>query len=72
MVDLRALALATFLLATFLLAGCPDAGADCDYSLDDACITAENLAQCEDMSAQCPGQVAVMESCPLQFGCAVP
>ncbi len=61
------LALALLLLA---LGGCADPGEDCDYSLDDACITTENLTQCEEMSAQCPGQVTVMESCPLQFGCS--
>lgn len=39
------------------------------YSEGDACITSENLAQCEQMSAQCPGEMQVMESCPLQFAC---
>lgn len=39
------------------------------YALDDACMNEDNLAQCRAMAAQCPGQVQVMESCPLQFGC---
>ena len=45
-------------------------GEDCGDSLDDACITTENLAQCEEISPQGPGRVAVRESCPLQFGCS--
>ena len=56
--------------------GCPgpsgdedDASGDCSYTLDDPCMTADNLEQCEDASAQCPGMVMVMESCPLQFAC---
>ena len=39
------------------------------YSEGDACITAENLAQCERMAAECPGEMQVLESCPLQFAC---
>lgn len=43
--------------------------ADCDYDLADPCINEENLAQCQEMAAQCPGAVAVLESCPMQFSC---
>jgi len=39
------------------------------YNLGDACITEDNFAQCQAMSAQCPGEVVAMESCPLQFAC---
>ena len=39
------------------------------YSLGDACITEDNFAQCQEMEAQCPGEVVAMESCPLQFAC---
>lgn len=62
---------ALLLLSVLFALGCPSTSgsADCDYTLDDPCITADNLQQCEDMAAQCPGQVLVMESCPLQFGC---
>ena len=35
----------------------------------DACTTDENLAQCREMEARCPGQVMVRESCPVQFAC---
>ena len=58
------------LLVLLPLGACADPSADRDYAVGDACITAENLAQCEEMSAQCPGRVAVMESCPLQFSCS--
>jgi hypothetical protein len=55
-------------------AGTPSAtaasGTDCDaYRAGDACVTDENLAQCRALAARCPGQVLVMESCPLQFAC---
>lgn len=39
------------------------------YSLGDSCIDESNFAQCQEMAAQCPDQVQVMESCPLQFAC---
>lgn len=39
------------------------------FSLGDACTTEENLAQCRQMEARCPGQVSVLESCPVQFAC---
>lgn len=55
-------------------AGTPSANTasrtDCDaYRAGDACVTDENVAQCRALAAQCPGQVRVMESCPLQFAC---
>jgi hypothetical protein len=42
---------------------------DCPYAAGDACITEENLAQCQEMARQCPGEVMALESCPLQFAC---
>jgi hypothetical protein len=50
----------------------PNASTDaCEgYSLGDACVNEENLAQCHAMAAQCPGNVQVLESCPLQFACS--
>lgn len=39
------------------------------YAQSDACIDPTNFEQCRSMEAQCPGQVQVMESCPLQFSC---
>ncbi|MFT5358293.1 MAG: hypothetical protein ACI9KE_005531 [Polyangiales bacterium] len=42
---------------------------DCTYTLEDSCIDEAALAACQAASAECPGQVNVMESCPLQFGC---
>ena len=69
---MRALVFVSLLFAI----GCPglpedddDAAGNCEYTLEDPCMTADNLEQCEDASAQCPGMVMVMESCPLQFGC---
>lgn len=45
-------------------------GETCEgYSMGDACVDDANFAQCQDMAAQCPGEVQVMESCPLQFSC---
>ena len=51
--------------------GSPDEGTsgDCNYSVDDSCMNADALAQCQSMAAQCPGQVQAMETCPLQFAC---
>ncbi|HJK91498.1 MAG TPA: hypothetical protein RMH85_14920 [Polyangiaceae bacterium LLY-WYZ-15_(1-7)] len=49
-------------------ADAPAAG-DCDYELGDPCITEENLAACQARAAECPGEVLVLESCPLQFAC---
>lgn len=42
---------------------------DCPYTMEDSCIDEAALAACEAASVECPGQVQVMESCPLQFGC---
>jgi hypothetical protein len=60
------------LILLFVLAGCAGGGDPtfCEgYTTDDACITQENLAQCEEMAAECPNGVVVLESCPLQFAC---
>jgi hypothetical protein len=34
-----------------------------------ACITPAGMDQCAQMESQCPGEVLVLESCPLQFAC---
>jgi hypothetical protein len=36
---------------------------------DAGCMNEDNLAECKTAQAECPGNVLVMESCPLQFGC---
>jgi len=51
-------------------AGGDTAAASCEgYAPTDGCMNEDNFAQCQQMAAHCPGQVQVMESCPLQFGC---
>lgn len=49
----------------------PDASAGgCgDRSPTEPCMNDENFAQCQEMEAKCPGEVLVLESCPLQFAC---
>lgn len=39
------------------------------HRVTDACMNADNFRQCQEMAAQCPGEVQVLESCPLQFAC---
>ncbi len=39
------------------------------YTLGDSCVDDAAFAQCQEVAAQCPGEVQVMESCPLQFAC---
>lgn len=47
-----------------------DSGDTCaGYSVTDSCMNEENFAECQAAEAECPGSVAVMESCPLQFAC---
>ena len=36
----------------------------------DACMNAENYAECLSVEASCEGEVVHLESCPLQFGCS--
>lgn len=36
---------------------------------NDSCMNEDNFAQCQAREAECPGQVLVLESCPLQFAC---
>lgn len=36
---------------------------------NDACMDEDNYQQCLDVVATCEGEVLIMESCPLQFGC---
>ncbi|MCZ7684928.1 MAG: hypothetical protein M5U28_41615 [Sandaracinaceae bacterium] len=39
------------------------------YSPTDPCMNEASFAQCREMAARCPGEVQVLESCPLQFAC---
>lgn len=48
----------------------PAAAETCEgYAPTDGCMNETAFAQCQEMAAQCPGEVQVMESCPYQFGC---
>lgn len=61
-----------FLLPLFSLAGCPEPDPTLCTDLMETqpgCMTEENLPECEAANEACPGEVLVMESCPLQFGC---
>lgn len=64
----------SLLFLPFLLAACgtTDAPSEsmCLEIEDDACMNEDNLQECLDAEAECPGTVLIMESCPLQFGCA--
>jgi len=40
------------------------------YKLGDACVNADNLAECESLVVGGCTSIIAMESCPLQFGCA--
>jgi hypothetical protein len=35
----------------------------------DSCMNEENHQECLDVVATCEGEILIMESCPLQFGC---
>jgi hypothetical protein len=39
------------------------------YRVTDSCMNQDNFRQCQEMAQQCPGEVQVLESCPLQFAC---
>ncbi len=69
----NALAFLALLLAACgsTTASTPDGAGDAcaGFGPNDACINEENLAQCRAREAECPGQVLVLESCPLQFAC---
>lgn len=39
------------------------------YGPSAACMNEASFAQCREMAARCPGEVQVLESCPLQFAC---
>lgn len=65
-------------LLTFLLGACgaqsappatDAAGEDCRFEPDDPCISEEGLEQCRARSAECPGEVLILESCPIQVRC---
>lgn len=47
-----------------------DAGASCAGNrATDACMNEDNFAACRQRESECPGEVIVLESCPLQFAC---
>ena len=72
---LRPLALLALALP---LVGCPSAptpAADtpasessCPSELN-KCLDEENRQRCLEVEKNCPGQVLILESCPLQFSC---
>ena len=35
----------------------------------ESCMDEDNYQQCLDVTATCEGEILIMESCPLQFGC---
>ena len=35
----------------------------------DACMNEDNYQECLDVEADCDGNILILESCPLQFGC---
>lgn len=39
------------------------------YSPSHQCMNPDNFELCRALESECPGQVVVMESCPLQFSC---
>lgn len=39
------------------------------YRVADACMNEDNFRECREAAARCPGEVQVLESCPLQFRC---
>jgi hypothetical protein len=46
-------------------------GAQCPAATD-ACMNADNHAQCLEVAAGCDGELLQLESCPLQFACSKP
>lgn len=66
-----ALSLSSALLALATACG-PGASSDfCVQALEDhaACLTATAAEDCEAANDECPGEVLVAESCPVQFSC---
>jgi hypothetical protein len=63
--------------STYPPPGAPDGDTGADpspdtcggYGPNDACMNEDNFAACQAREAECPGQVLVLESCPLQFAC---
>ena len=65
---------ATVLGATLFSVACDNADDDTSAQWtcpepDEACMDEENYQQCLDVVATCEGELLIMESCPLQFGC---
>ena len=61
-----------FLLAALLARASPsNAQGVCARvaATDEACMNEENLQACQDLEASGCTNIAIMESCPLQFGC---
>jgi hypothetical protein len=49
--------------------GDPGSGTCAGNGPNDSCMNEESFAACQAREAECPGQVLVLESCPLQFAC---
>jgi len=52
--------------------GCGENSVDADNECPlatDSCMNDENHQACLDVVATCDGNLLIMESCPLQFGC---
>ena len=65
--------LLSILFAVTALTGCADSAATDTGSIcpppTEACMNDDNYQECLDAEATCDGPIAIMESCPLQFGC---
>ena len=65
---------ATVLGASLFSVACDDSDDDTSSQWTcpeptEACMDEENYQQCLDVTATCEGEILIMESCPLQFGC---
>lgn len=60
-----------FVVAVAASCGAPsDRPSPCDrFEVGDACVTQEAVDECLAAAAQCGDDVAVLESCPVQFAC---
>ncbi len=50
--------------------GVPTSGLSCGgVQAGEPCVTDSSIAQCRVREGQCPGEVILLESCPVQFAC---
>jgi hypothetical protein len=59
-------------LLIILLFSCESAQQDTASScpaVTDVCMDQQNHQECLDVESTCNGELLIMESCPLQFGC---